>query len=366
MYRRAVIAILVALSASACGGGLVSPRTSGSAAAGPATISLAPGEDPVVAVVRLVLPAVVNVTTDRIQTDLFGGTGRSSGTGTGFIVRSDGVIVTNYHVVERAQRITVTTSGEDPERYSARVIGGDPLADLAVLKVEATDLPTVALGDSDSLELGQQLVAIGYALALEGGPSVTTGVVSALDRTINVQDPACDACTDGSRTYSSVVQTDAAINPGNSGGPLVDLSGRVVGINTAGTTTAENIGFAIAIDAAIPTIEHAAEDPDRAVAFLGVNSVSVTPLLAAEEGLDVQSGAYVVAVVPGGAASDAGIKAGDVIVGLGGMEVSDAEGLGEAIRSFEPGDEVVVEIVLPNGSRGTFDVTLGTNPLPGA
>lgn len=363
MLRRTASVLLVALLASGCGGGLVAPRGSSST---PATVSLAPGEDPIVAVVRLVLPAVVNVTTDRIATSTFGGTEPTRGTGTGFIVRADGVIVTNYHVVERAQRITVTTSGENPERYSARVIGGDALADLAVLKIDAQGLPTVALGESDGLELGQQLVAIGYALALEGGPSVTTGVVSALDRTITVSDPSCDACTDGGRTYTDVVQTDAAINPGNSGGPLVDLSGRVVGINTAGTTTAENIGFAIAIDAAVPTIEHAAEEPDRAVAYLGVNSVSVTPVLAAQEGLDVQSGAYIVAVVPGGAADEAGLRDGDVIVGLGGRDVSDAESLGEAIRSHRPGDEVEVRVVLPDGIERTFTVTLGTNPLPGA
>lgn len=365
MRSRAVMVIVATMLAAACGGGLVSPASSGQTS-GATTISLLPGEDPVVAVVRLVLPAVVNVTTDRIQTSTFGGTGRSRGTGTGFIVGSNGVIVTNYHVVERAQRITVTTSGEDPKRYPARVIGGDALADLAVLKVDATDLPTVALGESDSLELGQQLVAIGYALALEGGPSVTTGVVSALDRTITVSDPECDACDNGGRTYTRVVQTDAAINPGNSGGPLVDLTGRVVGINTAGTTSAENIGFAIAIDAAIPTIEHAQSDPERAVAYLGVNSISVTGVLAAQEGLTVDSGAYIVAVVPGGAADEAGLRAGDVIVGFGGQTVTDAEGLGEAIRSFQPGDEVSVEVVLPEGERRNFNVTLGTNPLPGA
>ena len=143
--------------------------------------------------------------------------------GTGFIVREDGIIVTNYHVVEGAQRITVTTSGDDPTRYEARVIGGDATADLAVLDVEATGLPTVALGSSEDLELGQQVVAIGYALALEGGPTVTAGIVSALDRTIEVPDPNCDACAGGRRIYARVIQTDAAINPGNSGGPLLEI-----------------------------------------------------------------------------------------------------------------------------------------------
>ncbi|MGH2658131.1 MAG: S1C family serine protease, partial [Actinomycetota bacterium] len=187
------------------------------------------GRNAVVRVVERVLPAVVNVVNES---------GETRGEGTGFIVRSDGIVVTNYHVVEGASTITVLTSEEVPERYTARVIGGDIQADLAVLDMDAEGLPTVPLGDSDALELGQELVAIGYALGLEGGPSVTSGIVSSLTRQITVQDERCDACENRQRTYTDVIQTDAAINPGNSGGPLVDLAGRVVGINTAGAGTA--------------------------------------------------------------------------------------------------------------------------------
>ena len=137
----------------------------------------------------------------------------------------------------------------DGRTLDATVITTDQPHDLAVIRVDATGLPTVAIGNSNDLQLGQQVVALGYALALKGGPTVTSGIVSSLDRTIQVQDPNTPS---GSRTYDDVLQTDAAINPGNSGGPLIDLSGHVVGIDSAGSSQAENIGFAIAIDAAKP------------------------------------------------------------------------------------------------------------------
>ncbi|HLB61702.1 MAG TPA: trypsin-like peptidase domain-containing protein [Actinomycetota bacterium] len=330
--------------------------------ASPALISKVRG-GPVVQVVRRVLPAVVNVTTDQL--DPFGDTGQ--GTGTGFIVRPDGVVVTNYHVVERAQRIRVITSGQEPEEYDARVIGGDQAADLAVLKIDDAGLPTVSLGSSDALELGQQVVAIGYALALEGGPSVTTGIVSSMDRVIKAQDPNCaqDVCLGGQREYSHVIQTDAAINPGNSGGPLVNLAGQVVGINTAGIGAgfAENIGFAISIDAAKPTIEHAIENPEAAVAYLGVISRTVDSPLAIQYGLPVSEGAFVVAVAPDGPAAEAGIEQGDVVLGFDGHDVASSEELGDLIRSRSPGEEVEVRVDGLNGEK-TVGVTLGVNPDP--
>ena len=141
------------------------------------------GAEPVAAVVRQALPAVVNVTTDVFQPGPFGNVQQGKGVGTGFIVRQDGIIVTNCHVVEGGSKITVSTSAQTPKQYDARVIGGDCQHDLAVLKIDATGLPTVPLGDSGALVLGQRVVAIGYALALEGGPTVTAGIVSALNRT---------------------------------------------------------------------------------------------------------------------------------------------------------------------------------------
>jgi len=318
----------------------------------------ATGGGPVVDVVKQVLPAVVNVVSTTPQ---------GGGEGTGFVVRSDGIIVTNFHVVEGATRVSVLTSAAKPKRYAARVIGGDPEADVAVLKVDASGLRTVPLGDSASLELGQQVVAIGYALGLQGGPSVTAGVVSSLARKITVPDPRCTVCAKGQRVYGQVVQTDAAINPGNSGGPLVNLSGQVVGINTAGVSAgnAENVGFAIQIDAARLIIVQAAEHPEAPVGFIGISSADASnPQVQFELNPGADHGAAVVAVVPNGPADNAGLRVGDVIVALDGRPVSDSQALGAAIRSHRPGDRVTVTVVRSDGSRADVAVTLGTNPVP--
>lgn len=326
---------------------------------------LDPSRDPIVQVVERVRPAVVNVTTDTLTTTPFGSqTGQ--GVGTGFIIRSDGVIVTNYHVVEGAQKITVVTPAPNSQRFEARVIGGDSTADLAVLKVDGHNLPTVPLGSSSALQLGQQVVALGYALALKGGPTVTTGIVSAMGRVIQAQDPNYQpggTTAGGSRTYRDVIQTDAAINPGNSGGPLVNLAGQVVGINTAGAGSAQNIGFSIAIDAAKATIQKAVENPNAPVAYLGVVSETVSASLAYQFNLPVKQGAYVVDVASGGPAENAGIKTGDVITEFDGTTVTSADQLGNLIHEHQPGDQVTVVVETGSG-RETKTATLGTNPLP--
>jgi serine protease Do len=340
--------------------------TAPSAAASNLQANVDTSGDRVVQVVRAVRPAVVNVTTNTVSQSVFGGQQIGKGVGTGFIVRPDGVIVTNYHVVEGAQSITVITPSPDVRRYDARVIGGDATADLAVLKIDAQGLPTVPLGNSSSLELGQPVIAMGYALALPGGPTVTSGIVSALGRTISAADPNCQVCRNGGRTYSNVIQTDAAINPGNSGGPLLNLAGQVVGINTAGTQSAENIGFAIPIDTATPTITGAERNPSAPVAYLGVTAQDVTRSVAFQFNLPVNSGAYIVGVAPGAPAEQAGIQAGDIVVAFDGHGVTSASQLGQLIRERQPGDHVTVTVVTPGASRRTVDVTLGTNPLPQA
>src|SRR6185436_10967226 len=210
--RRALLAlgVVAALAFSACTTGTTTKSTAEPKAVFPSSQpTVATGQGAVVRVVHNVLPAVVNVVAESSE---------GQGEGTGFVVRSDGIIVTNFHVVEGASKVTVLSSADEPVHYDARVIGGDEEADLAVLQVDATDLPTVAMGNSSDLQLGQQVVALGYALGLAGGPSVTTGVVSSLTRRITVQDPRCTECTNGERVYTDVIQTDAAINPGNSGG----------------------------------------------------------------------------------------------------------------------------------------------------
>ncbi|MGH2672694.1 MAG: S1C family serine protease [Actinomycetota bacterium] len=314
----------------------------------------------VVDVVDQVLPAVVNVVVDTDQ-------GR--GEGSGFVIREDGIIVTNYHVVERASSITVLTSDTEPIEYEARVIGADIPADLAILDVDAEGLATVPMGRSGDLELGQPVVAIGYALGLEGGPSVTSGIVSSLTRQIEVQDPGCpqEECgTDQTRVYSDVIQTDAAINPGNSGGPLVDLAGNVVGINSAGTTTAENVGFAIQIDSVRATILHAVENPDEPVAYMGIlNPLPVSdPQVQFQFDPRVDQGVLIQDVVPDGPAEQAGIQPGDVVIAFAGEAIESNDDLLAAIRSHQPGDRVEVGIVRGDGERDVVTVELGVNPIP--
>jgi S1-C subfamily serine protease len=372
MRRTAIVLLaMLALVASACslsfgddGGNGGAGLTSAASSAEP----LDPGKEPVAAVVERVLPAVVNVTTDVYQAD--GSSGQ--GVGTGFIVREDGVIVTNCHVVEGGSRLTVFLSDKDRTEYEARLIGADCLNDLAVLDIDAEGLPTVPLGSSQDLRLGQRVVALGYALGLEGGPTVTTGIISSLDRTIEAQDPNCQACevqnTPGGpvpvRTYPSVIQTDAAINPGNSGGPLVDMQGRVVGINSAGNGNAENIGFAIKIDFVRDTIGSSIEDPLAPTGYLGVSTTAITPDLRFQQNLSVESGALVVSTLADGPAADAGIGEGDVIVAVNGEAVDSPEDLGAVLDELKPGDAVSVELVEPDGQSRTVDVELAARPLP--
>jgi S1-C subfamily serine protease len=359
--KRSIVSLLAvsALALAACTSGSTRTTAEPRAEFPSASAAAVPDEGGVVGVVRDVLPAVVNVVASSDQ---------EQGEGTGFIVRSDGIVVTNFHVVEGASEVTVLTSDEDPVSYKARVIGGDVQDDLAVLDIEATDLPTVPLGRSADLELGQRVVAIGYALGLAGGPSVTTGVVSSLTRQVTVQDPNCptsECGPDQERVYTDVIQTDAAINPGNSGGPLVNLAGEVVGINSAGAGSAENIGFAIQIDAAEPVIFQAAENPSEPVAFMGVGSSDASdPEVQFEFNPPVEEGAMILNVVENGPADRAGIQVGDVVVTFDGQPVTDSERLGELIRSLRPGDEVQVGVVHPDGSQEELTVRLGVNPVP--
>jgi serine protease Do len=247
-----------ALLASACSVSWGTGSSAGTASGGTNASTVqrtSSNGDPVVAAIDEVAPAVVTITSRSTpQQSPFGITSSGEATGTGFVVRTDGVIVTNQHVIEGAQSVTVTLPAPDGRTLDATVVATDEQHDLGVLRVDASGLPTVTLGDSNDLQLGQQVIALGYALGLKGGPTVTSGIVSSLDRTIDVQDPNAAS---GTRTYADVLQTDAAINPGNSGGPLIDLDGNVIGIDSAGSSSAENIGFAIAIDAAKPLIQQA-------------------------------------------------------------------------------------------------------------
>ncbi|HEY6415517.1 MAG TPA: trypsin-like peptidase domain-containing protein, partial [Acidimicrobiales bacterium] len=297
-----------------------------------------------------VQPAVVSVQTKSLSVGNLISPEVQEGAGTGFIVSSDGKIVTNDHVVDGAQQVQVTLS--DGTTKSAKVLGADPNADLAVLKIDGTNLPTVKLGNSDDVAVGDPVVAIGNALALQGGPTVTEGIVSALGRTISEEN--------GVR-LQHVIQTDAAINPGNSGGPLVDSKGRVIGINTAVAGQAQNIGFAISIDQAKQVVNDLESGKQPTHPLLGVDSVDMTPALEHQLNLSVDHGALVVTVEPGTGAAAAGIQQGDVILKFGSHDVKSADDLSNAVSDTSPGDHATV--VLQRGSQQmTVTVEIGQRP----
>ncbi|TMR89020.1 S1C family serine protease [Nonomuraea basaltis] len=237
----------VAVVAAAGAGGYLGGRDIAQAsvpAASAAVPATSAGAVNAPAILAKIEPSIVTVRTRLVGVNALMEPVAEQGTGTGFVIGADGLIATNNHVVEGAQTITVTL--RSGRTLTAKVLRSDPAADLAVLRVDATNLPVATLGDSSTLRVGDPVIAIGNALALPGGPTVTEGIVSALDRTVQ---------TDAGARLKHVIQTDAAINPGNSGGPLVDASGRIVGINTAAAGDAQNIGFSIAINGARTTID---------------------------------------------------------------------------------------------------------------
>jgi serine protease Do len=296
-------------------------------------------------------PAVVSIRTRTLSLGDFLKPVPGEGAGTGFIIGSDGVIVTNNHVVAGAQSIEVVFA--DDRKMPARVLGKDPSTDLAVVKVEAGGLPTALLGDSGQLKVGDDVVAIGNALALEGGPTVTRGIVSALNRSITAEN--------GER-LEHVLQTDAAINPGNSGGPLVNAAGEVVGINTAVAGDAQNIGFSIAISPARPIIDQLRQGtPTQSRPFLGVQMFTVTPSIAEGLGIKATSGALVADVTAGSGAEVAGLQKGDVITAIDGKEVKAAEDVTAAVNGHKPGDQI--KVTYRRGDATTdADVKLGERP----
>ncbi len=332
--------------------------------------------------VKAVLETVQEAVVIVDVTTLDGG----KGGGSGFIVDSDGLIVTNAHVVEDAETIEVRFFGG--ERTRAEAIGVDTTRDLAVLQVEVVNLPTVPLGSSAGVEVGDEVIAIGNAINIIGEPTVTAGIVSGLNRSIELPDDT---------RLVRLIQTDAAINPGNSGGPLVNAAGEVIGINTAipASGLVEGIGYAVSIDHARPVIDQLLEGIVQARAFFGVSLVSVDTLLewqatqgppdlddlgdagpetvepgqdAADARPDVQlppgvtSGAVVVIVVEGEAADEAGIVVGEVIVAFNGMRIESSLDLVTEVLALVPGDSAEVTLIGSDGSRRVIEVTLGSFP----
>jgi len=282
----------------------------------------------------------------------------TSGVGSGAVIDSRGYVLTNNHVVEDATEMVVSLPDRE-KTYTAHLIGRDPSTDLAVVQIEADNLPTVGLGDSDALQVGEPVVAIGNALGLEGGPTVTSGVVSALNRSIDEPSGA---------TLNQLIQTDAAINPGNSGGPLVNMAGQVIGINTAVATgssqaPAQGIGFAISINSAKPIIDDLIAYGKVRRPYLGVELASVTPSLARQNKLPVDRGVYIVRTVASAPAARAGIVAGDIVTRIDSDDISNVSDLRKSINKARIGQSIKVQVARGSGQRN-FDVTLAEMPNP--
>ncbi len=281
---------------------------------------------------------------------LVGGTlGEGEATGTGVVITSNGEILTNAHVVEGATEVRVRFAG-DTEPVIAEVLASDAGNDLALLKVNAANLVAATFAKPGSVRVGDQVVAIGYALALDGGPSVTTGIVSATKRTIFTESGA----------LNSLIQTDAAISSGNSGGPLVNIRGEVIGINTAvargdTTSSANNIGFAISVDEVLAVLEQlraqAAGEP-RLEGFLGVSL---------EARSDGGAGSIISSVQPGSPANEAGIRVGDIVLAVDGEPVNGQAGLVAAIRDRSPEDSLTIDLVR-DGERLSVTAVLVARP----
>jgi S1-C subfamily serine protease len=313
-----------------------------------------------IAVAAKVSPAVVRITVTGSSGAGDLGVIPETGVGSGVIYDSHGWILTNKHVVEGGDKFDVQL--KDGRVLSGKVYGIDTLTDLAIVKVDATDLPTAAIGESDALKVGQLVVAIGSPLGTYTN-SVTSGIVSATGRTIT---------TDGStKPLNNLIQTDAAINPGNSGGPLLDADGNVIGINTAIASGSNGIGFAIPIDIARPIMAQAVAGQPLARPYLGISFESITRQIADAQKLPVQQGALVggfdangqptTGVQDGTPAATAGIKDGDIITKVGDKTIDEEHPLDAVLSQFSPGQSVPVE-VLRDGKTVTLTVTLGTRP----
>lgn len=331
------------------------------------------------AIASRVDPAVVDVTSTL-------GYREGSAAGTGMVITPSGEVLTNNHVVQGSTALSVKMATSS-QSYKAHVLGVDPSDDVALIQLEgASNLPTVKLGDSSKVKVGDEVIAIGNALNLPGPPTVTVGTVSALNRSIT----AGDQSGGNDEQLTGLIQMDAPIAPGNSGGPLVDSAGEVIGINTAaatdGASSTSNVGFAIPINAADAVVHQIQSGQggngvtvgNGATPFLGVQVANdggqggdqggLGPFgggfgsFGGGSGSGSQQGAVVEGVVPGGPADSAGITQGDVIVGLGGQAVTSASSLSSQIQAHRPGDKVSVTWVDQDGQQHTADVRLATGP----
>ena len=334
------------------------PTPTSSAQPDPATAGL-PQLPDIAGVVDAARPAVVSVVTEVLVRNFSGRLVPDFHSGSGFIFDSRGYILTNNHVVEGARNVTVTLDAGT--QFEAKVEGTDRLTDLAVLRIDGEDFPAIPLGDPSSVRVGDWVIAIGNALALPGGPTVTVGVISALDRAFPV--------TSETQLYG-LIQTDASINPGNSGGPLLNLDGEVVGINTAiargdrSGRDIEGIGFAVGMETSAAVAQQLMEKGRVKWAFLGVSLRELEPQIAAQVGVPIREGVLVADMSRDGPAWRAGIRPGDVIVSMGGEKVSTVRELIRLLRHEHSVDEKVQVTIFREEKEMSLEVKLGERPTP--
>lgn len=308
------------------------------------------GQADVPRIVSELSKSIVTINTKGFPSaDLFGSSQVPEGAGTGIVLTKDGFVLTNAHVIADAQTIKVTVPGG--KTCQADVVGRDRNNDVAVVKCRnVTDFVPAALGKSGDMKVGESVVAIGNALGLEGNPTVTTGILSATNRSLE---------GDGER-LTGLLQTDAAINPGNSGGPLVNARGQVVGMNTAIYQNTNNIGFAIPIDSILPIVEKIRSgEIGKPKTFLGVTTQTMDSAIQKQYSLGTDKGAIVVDVTVGSPAQNAGLQRGDIITKFDGVSITDNKQLGEQVRKHKAGD--VVDMTFMRGSQSiSSKVTLGS------
>jgi S1-C subfamily serine protease len=372
LLRRLTARSLAAIAVGTLVVGAVAPSVMATQAApesAPVAAAQAAGDnETVIAVAAAVSPAVVTI---EVSTDADpAGTGPFGdvqeflpfvqGSGSGVIIDADGLILTNRHVVADAEEVTVVLANGD--RLDGTVEGVDTYTDLALVRVDGTDLPTAPLGESSALRIGQLAVAIGNPLGQYAG-SVTTGIVSGLDRSITVGD-----FTRGATALRHLIQIDAAINPGNSGGALVDGDGNLIGINTAMDGGANGIGFAIPIDLAKPIIDQVRAGEEITRPWMGITYQDIDAQLAEDEELGASTGAWIHAdqegsdaVLEDSPAADAGLQDGDIVVAVNDQAIDAQHPLDLVLLGYSP-DETVTVTVLRDGSEQDLQLTLGTRP----
>ena len=358
MTLRAVLGLtilaLLAVSSVACARQTLAPTGADAPTQTPATplpTTESQGQLPdgnglpsIASLVERIRPSVVSITTEAVRRGMFRNF-TDEGAGSGIIIRPDGLIATNAHVISGFDGIQVHL--DDGRTFDAEIVGQDLISDLAVLRIGAEDLPYVVPTGSDALRVGDWVLAVGNAVALRGGPTVTLGIVSGRDRTIT---------TELGQLFD-LIQTDAAINAGNSGGPLVDLDGNVVGINTAIMRQAQGIGFAVSSYVAVPILDSLIETGRYIRPLIGLTGADVTPAL----GLGLDEGVLVTSMPRGGPAYAAGIRVGDIITSLNDIPTADMPSFLSTLWSFRPGDEISVAFQ-SGGKTRTVKLTLIERP----